>query len=330
MKIEDNFMRVGRKTNKRISIISSGGNPTRIPKSWRPIQGSSDMLVVIPDVHMYMRQSPQDNFRYGAEALSDLLDHLDTLKADFEGKGKVLRIYQLGDFFEMRFGSLANPGTNATPSEIRMSDPDYDLIINKMDYLRTHMLYGNHDFELRHFPSMRFGAVEGKVYLEHGFAPSPWSENPGNLLWEPAQLGFKFVREIESFFLNLAVSFNIISRDDHYALGVTSGEEEKEQYPDERNYPIGQTNYYVTRLLGRVDGPNMRVCIIGHTHQPYLNLRESADGGGWLFVDAGAWTEGRSDFVVLTDEEIAICHYKRAKQFAASRASTRSRGARTT
>ena len=205
MNIEDDFMRIGKRTNKRISIISNGGNATPIPKSWRPIQGSSDMLVVIPDAHMYMRQSPQNNFRYGAEALSHLLDHLEALKSDLESKGKLLRIYQLGDFFEMRFGSLASPGTNATPSEIRMSDPEYDLIINKMDYLRTHLLYGNHDFELRHFPSFRFGAVEGKVYLEHGFAPSPWSENPRNLLWEPAQLGFKVVREIESFFLNLAV-----------------------------------------------------------------------------------------------------------------------------
>ena len=312
MKIKDGFMQRGKKTNKRIEIISNNGDPTPIPKSWRPVQGSSDVLVVIPDVHMYIRHSPQDNFWFGAEALSNLLDHVDAVKKDLALKGKTLRVYQLGDFFEMRFGSLATPGSNSTPAEIRMSDPQYDLIVNQMDYLRTHLLYGNHDFELRHYPSFRFGALEGKVYMEQGFSPSPWTESPGRPLWEPAQLMFKLEREIESTFLNLAVSVNAIKRDEHFALGVKGGETEVDQYPDESTYSETQKNYYVTRLLNRVDGPDVKICIIGHTHQPYMKLNQTADGGGWLFADAGAWTEGRSDFVVLTDEETAICHYKRA------------------
>ena len=42
--------------------------------------------------------------------------------------------------------------------------------------MRTHFLYGNHDFELRHFPSFRFAALEGKVYLEHGFSADKWTD----------------------------------------------------------------------------------------------------------------------------------------------------------
>lgn len=48
---------------------------------------------------------------------------------------------------------------------------------------------------------------------------------------------------------------------------------------------------------------------MGHTHHPYLDANVS--NGNYIYVDAGAWTEGRSNFVVVTDEEIALCHYKR-------------------
>jgi hypothetical protein len=312
MKIEDHFMRRGKKTNKRIEIISNGGNPVKIPKEWQPVLNSCDMLVVIPDMHMYIRNSPQDNFKFGAGAMLHLLDYLGTLKEEFALKDKALRIYQLGDVYEMRFPSLGHPQLNASAAEIRMSHPDYDLIINMMDHLRTHMLYGNHDFELRHFPSFRFGAVEGRVYLEHGFAPSPWAENPANPLWEPAQLGFKLVRDIEKFFLNLAVSANMISRDEHFAIGVADGSVERDDYPSGDDYPEAQKNYYVQRMENHPEAEPIRITIIGHTHYPHLEVDIRPNGEGTIFADAGAWTEGRSDFLVMTDQEIAICHYKRA------------------
>ncbi len=303
-------MRRGKKINKRIEIISNGGNPLKLPKQWRPVLASCDMLVVIPDMHMYVRNSPQDNFKFGAEAMLHFLDYLGTLKQELALKNKSLRVYQIGDVYEMRFPSLAHPSLNASASEIRMSHPDYDLIVNMMDHLRTHMLYGNHDFELRHFPSFRFGAVEGKVYLEHGFAPSPWSENPTLPLWEPAQLGFKLLRDIESFFLNLAVSANMIQRDQHFAIGVKDGSVERGDYPADE-YPELQRKYYVGRMENHPDAEDIRVTIIGHTHQPHLASDIKTDGTGNVFVDAGSWTEGRSDFCVMTDQEIALCHYKR-------------------
>lgn len=307
MKIEEHF--IG--NNNRIEIISSGGRPTPIPEAWRPVLGSCDILTVIPDMHMYIRNSPLDNFRFGAEAMLSFLNHLTNLKQDLAAQDKTLRIYQIGDIYELRFPSLAHPQLNASAAEVRMSHPDYDQIINTMDHLRTHMLYGNHDFELRHFPSFRFGALEGKVYLEHGFAASPWSENPNKPMWEAAMFVFKELREIESFFLNLAVSVGAIEKDKHYAAGVQHGETERGDYPPENDYPQEQKDYYIGRIKNHSNSPDNRICIIGHTHHPYFNVNVTADGDGYIFVDTGAWTEGRSDFVVLTDEEIALCHYKR-------------------
>src|SRR3990172_10931865 len=110
MKIEDHFIR----TNKRIEIISNGGNPAPIPEPWRPVLGSCDIFVVIPDMHMYIRNSPLDNFRFGTEAMLDFLTHLGTLKQDLAAQDKALRIYQIGDIYQIRFPSLAHPQLNAS------------------------------------------------------------------------------------------------------------------------------------------------------------------------------------------------------------------------
>ncbi len=314
MKIADQFLRVRNKTNKRIEIISGDGDATTIPKEWRDsILGNCHILVVLPDIHMYVRDSNLDNFKYGCEAMLDFLGHLDKLKTELALRNKTLRVYQVGDIYEMRFPSVADPGSNITAPEIRMSSPDYDQIINMMTHLRTHSLYGNHDFELRHYPSFGLGANEGKVYLEHGFTPSPWYETPASPLWDPAMFMFEKLREVESFFSKLAVGLNLIGKDSHFAYGVTGGEQERGEYPSEIDYPAGLRDYYTKRIAADPDGKGTRACIIGHTHHPYLKLEQDAQGNGYIFADAGAWTEGRSDFVVMTNEQIAVCHYKRAQ-----------------
>jgi len=52
-----------------------------------------------------------------------------------------------------------------------------------------------------------------------------------------------------------------------------------------------------------------KITVIGHTHHPYINT--DVNNGKHIFIDAGAWTSGRSDFVVITNEELAICCYVR-------------------
>lgn len=307
MSIQNDFIR----GNRRISIISNGGQPFKLPAAWQPVLGNCAMLVVIPDMHMYVRSSTLDNFKYGAAAMLSFLRHLGLLREELERRNRVLRVYQIGDLYEQRFPVPLQRAPNVTAEEITASSPEYSEIIDALVRLRTQFIYGNHDFEMRHFPHFRFAAVEGRIYLEHGFAPDPWHTfaNPRAPLWEPANFIFKGIREVEDFFGKLLVDAKIIGKDEHFAVGVISGESERADYPSEENYPQRQFEYYANRLRSRANGPEARISIIGHTHHPYFNPH--VDNGEYLFIDSGCWTAGRSDFVVITNEEAAICHYHR-------------------
>lgn len=314
MKIIDDFIQ----GNDRIKILSNQGKPTAIPTEWQPVLDSCDILVAIPDMHMYIYGENLDNFRFGADTMLHFLRHCKKLKTKMAKNGQTLRLYQTGDIFEMRFPSKIPGGSNAVPGEITMSSSKYSKITNMFDSLRTHYIYGNHDFELRHYLGYRFFANEGKVHLEHGFAADKWSDfaNPGKSLWEPAQFLFLNARKIESILAKLAVAVGAIEKDDHFAIGVKSGKTERGDYPSPSTYAANhpnQSSYYEERLrtnIDKLDGKDVRISIIAHTHQPYLN--SNVDGGNYMLADAGAWTEGRSDFAVVTNEEIAICRYKRA------------------
>lgn len=311
MKILDHFI----KTNGRMEIISNGGNPLRIPQEWKFTLGDADILVAIPDMHMYIYHSPLDNFKHGAKAMLHFLRHLETLKDDLEWNGKKLRIYQLGDMYEHRFPGLSGNG-NATAAEIYMSHPDYSLIGNLLRDMRTHHLYGNHDFENRHFPSFRAAAREGQVLLEHGFVPDHWHHfaDPGESLWELGQFFFLKLRQVNEFFATLLVRLDAVPADGTYAVGVDSGKRARHDYPAHAVYedPADDYQRYLEHYAARLAQPHpdepFRVAIIGHTHRPYMDL---VNEGKHLFIDAGAWTVGRSDFAVLTQEEAAICTYRR-------------------
>lgn len=313
MKINDDFIR----DNDRIRILSNDGQPTEFPGDWKPVLDSCDILVAIPDMHMYIHTQNLDNFKYNTAAMLHMLKYLSKLKRTMARRGKTLRIYQMGDMYELRFPGIN--GGNATVGEISMSHIDYSLIFNTLDGMRAHYLYGNHDFEQRHFASYRFFANEGKVHLEHGFAADKWTDfaNPSQPLWEPAQLVFKEIRAVEQFFADLLVATSIIGKDEHFAIGVKDGSVERGDYPDGAGYPAKHPNqfeYYSERLVNGMDNEfdddDIRICLIAHTHVPTLNT--DVGGGDYILADAGAWTEGRSDFAVITDEEMAICRYARA------------------
>ena len=298
--------------NKKIKIISNGGKPSKIPKEWRPILSRCEMMVIIPNMHMYLYNSSLDNFKYGAKAMLDFLRHLDTLKEEMALKDQILRIYQLGDLYEQRFPGLQSANTTAV--EIRMSHPDYDQIINMMNGMRTHFIYGNHDFELRHFPGVRFAALDGKVYLEHGFTPDSWKDftNPNANLWEVGQFVFLTIREINEFFAYLLIDAKFIKKDAHYSLGVRSGKEPDYGYPSETEYIDKyrySLDYFSERMKKNPENKETKITVIGHTHHPYINT--NVNGGKHIYIDAGAWTDGRSDFVVITNQEAAICSYER-------------------
>jgi hypothetical protein len=152
--------------SSRIQIISNGGVPTPMPLSWQPILSGCQAMVVIPDMHMTPATSVLDNFKFGADAMIDLLKYLGNTK-DVMDDPADLKIFQLGDMYELRF-----PGShvNATVTDIAKSSDKYALILNMFKDLDANRLYGNHDFENRHFAGFNFYYALGKVYLEHGFA----------------------------------------------------------------------------------------------------------------------------------------------------------------
>ncbi len=304
--------------NPRIEITGNNGAPIAVPAAWRPALTDSDALVVIPDLHMYAYNSPLDNFHWGAQALLDLLAHCESVRDTMEDAGQSLRVVQIGDMYEMRFPSPVDQTRNATTDDILASHPSYDLIANRLRSLDAEYIYGNHDYEMRHFDNAAFALTDGRVYLEHGFAPAPWSEDPRKPHWDVAMMGLRVAREVELDLIELGLSN--LALDIHYGTGVAIGSVERKALPDAatylRDYGI-QHEYYSKRIVNRVDapsggGPEPRIAIIGHTHNPYVDVNPGNDNAGYIYIDAGGWTEGRSDFVVVTSDEIALCHFDRA------------------
>ena len=299
--------------NNRIEIISNGGKPLTVPDNWKPLLSSGcSGIVVIPDMHMYKYGEPMDNFGFGREALKSLLDYLSDLKDSLGSQNKVLKIFQLGDMYELQFPGVDG---NALCGEIANSNNDYSYIINSFKDLNAVKIYGNHDFVNCNFDGYLYYALEGKVHLEHGFAGDGFSANPKNPLWDPTMFVFREINEIKGFFANLAKSLNLLGKDHFFSPGVDSGAAPKKDITTREQYESANgdiKNYYCERLKNNKNGSDIKITIIGHTHQPYIDTQ--IEDGKYYYIDAGGWTVGRTDFAVVTDEEIAICRYKRLEE----------------
>lgn len=307
MKIRENF--IG--DNANVVILSNNGIPTVLPQPWGAILDGCEVMVAIPDMHIYINDDPMDNFKWVADTMIDFLQFLGRRKDELDLDGRLMRIYQLGDMYELRFPWR---NRNASVDDIRMSSDKYSRILNMIDTLEVNKVYGNHDFENRHFQGYKFAYKEGLIYLEHGFAADTWLANPNERLWDPAMMMFLGVKELNAFFAGLAVDLKIIPKDSTFSIGVKSAEHEvigiasNDQYREKFE---AIKNHYCSRLARMKDAPEekYRIAIVGHTHTPHFD--DTEDDGEIIYVDAGGWTEGRSTFVVATNEEIALCHYRR-------------------
>jgi UDP-2,3-diacylglucosamine pyrophosphatase LpxH len=294
--------------SNRIQIISGGGVPTPMPTAWQPVLSGCQAIVVIPDMHMTPATSVLDNFKFGADAMIDLLKFLGNTKDAMDDPAD-LKIFQIGDMYELRF-----PGShvNSTVTDISSSSDTYALILNMFKDLDANRLYGNHDFENRHFAGFNFYYSLGKVYLEHGFAADTYMANPLNPLNDPLMLVFLKMREFNTFVDTLEQAVGIDMSDKNFSWGVTSGKDEVSAMPTTADYMKDYKNiydYYCARMRASSQGADCRITIVGHTHCPHIDA--SIDGGKYMYIDCGAWTTGRSDFLILTNEEAAICHFKR-------------------
>lgn len=293
----------------RIDVLSGNGRPTEVPKLWRPILSDSDILVIVPDMHMFIYTSMLDNFKYGAEAMLSFLRHAESYRSRAEREGYRMRFCQLGDMFELCYPhpDLSRP---VSVRDIRRSHPIYEEIVRYFHKLQFSHVIGNHDvsYLLKRggLPWLR----DGSVHLEHGNAADHWSSftKPEATLWDASMRAFRTFRRWEARSHRWRQQLGLGNRRQRGPIGIQSGMNEQAHLPPSRHYPARQLRYYRDMMHETADP--FRVCVIAHTHYPYLNP-VFANGNG-MFVDAGAWTEGRSDFVVITNREIAVCRYRRA------------------
>lgn len=123
---------------------------------------------------------------------------------------------------------------------------------------------------------------------------------------------FLGIREINDFFDKIMIEAGQLQKDKTLSFGVTSGETSRNNITNNDDYLKNNgeiKSFYCDRLIKGINGKDCKISIIGHTHSPYID--QNVDNGNCMFVDAGGWTEGRSNFVVVTNEELAICHYTR-------------------
>lgn len=307
MRIVDDFVR----DNQRIEVLSGGGSPTRFPEKWGRVLGDSDLVVAIPDMHMFLYQSNLDNFKFGADAMLDFLAYLQRMQWEMFCEGRKLRVVQLGDMYELRFPN-AMASQSITSREIRRSHPHYAAIVNALRDVNATLIYGNHDYEHRTLREYCESVRDGHVYLEHGYSADRWYHfsNPNRAFWQPMMTVFRTVRAIEASLAGIRRNWMKLPEDRHVAIGVISGELEISHYPDGRTYPRHAIEYFSERIRrSHANDDTPRVCVAAHTHHPYLDP-EFADGRA-VYIDAGAWTDGRTDFAVITNDEAAICRYRR-------------------
>lgn len=311
LSIEDAFIR----GNPRIEILSGGGVPTPIPDSWRPVLRDSDVLVAVPDMHMFLYQSELDNFKFGAESMLDFLTHAESCRRMLAGAGARMSMYQLGDMYELWF---PHPSLRKklTVRDIRASHPIYDEIIRRFCELEFRHIIGNHDAEHRQPRRGLYAASDGTVYLEHGYTADYWFcfSNPNHRHWRTSMKVLRAFRRTEARLHRMKKRGECWDGLRHSAIGISSGDRERADMPHPTDYPRRQLSHFERLVRGSAIPP--RVCLIAHTHYPYLD--PGFADGECIFADAGAWTEGRSDFVVITNSEIAVCRYRRSARAARS------------
>ncbi len=308
MSVRDRFIR----DNRQINILSNRGEPYTVPSVWRPLLGEYDALVAIPDMHMFFHGSPQDCFQYGAPAMKDFLEHLIDVKQDMKSQGRRLAVVQLGDMYELRY---PHPLTarRLTPEAVIASHPLYETIHNQLLRLETVFIIGNHDYELARSPERVVSANFGRVFCEHGYQADRWYHfsNPQRKFWETSMYLYSHFRRWEARVNKVRRLARNLSEGQQAALGILSGAQERSNPGDAIMYSRHRLKYYDRKFhIDLRRGAPTRIIVTAHSHVPLLYTHACNDHC-W-YVDAGAWTEGRSDFVIITNDEIALCRYKRA------------------
>jgi UDP-2,3-diacylglucosamine pyrophosphatase LpxH len=279
--------------------------------------GANDLRVFVPDIHL-LSQDRQASFQYGtnhADLLTTVLIALKKLRRQAVPNG-TLGFYVMGDLFDLWREALSSIAED-TAACIRDSHEDLMAALLDPD-LGVQFLLGNHDIELYRWPAYR--AWERRYYLcdsatsaprviiLHGdifdwiecfpdqlqqvvvyFSPvAPTSYQLGELadLAERGERGRDYASCIQApqplalgKFKRLAnepipVRWNVPP------TGV--GPEEGCRFLDAACREAAKANQQF--------GLDLRMAVIGHTHQARIAVKEDA-GTFFALVDCGAWIE---------------------------------------
>lgn len=272
--------------------------------------GDYQALVAIPDMHMFIHGSPQDCFQYGSKAMLGFLEQLRELKYEYDYQGKKLAVVQLGDLYELRYPHPVT-GNKVTDLDIKKSHPVYTRILNLLEELQTTFIFGNHDYEMSRRSNFCSGKTIGQVYLEHGYRGDRWYHfsNPETLIWSPSMKVYSKLRRWEAKLNNIRKKIQLLDEGRQAVIGIKAGDKIRASVGSTGNYPKGQLAYYTGKLIDRIENSApIKAVITAHSHTPLIHHNAQND---LLYIDAGAWTEGRSDFAVLTNDEISLCRYRR-------------------
>ena len=295
-------------SSSRIQLLEQAGRPMYLRVPGRPAE-SGRVLVAIPDLHLLNFHSAQDNFRFGAYAFLDFLMHLRELQASLRPLGVTLTPVQLGDMYELCHPPL-HSGRPLTVEDIVYSSPIYEAISRYMDEIGTLMIYGNHDYVRRLRADVHYSLHLGDVYLEHGYSADRWYHfsNPQRKFWSTGMAGLTFFRRIEGAVNNYV---NGPENRPRTPFGLHPGYRDQADTAPPHSIPQRRIDHFretVERV--RTTGGPVRVCVTAHSHLPDLLWLDDAQRT--VFVDAGAWTEGRSDFAIIAAGEVALARFDRS------------------
>jgi hypothetical protein len=243
--------------------------------------------------------------------MRSFLLHLLDVRNDFERQGLRLGVVQLGDMFELLYPDPYS-GKPSTRAEIIASHPLYEEIIELMKRLGTIFITGNHDYSTCESESFLEASIGG-VHFEHGFQADNWYQfsNPDKQFWDPMMRLYSGFRRYEARLNHVRRRARLLRAGQHSALGVISGVRERNYSIPPRKYSRQRLKYYMKKGWALHSGvwPSS-ICVTAHSHSPILY--SDSESHPIYFIDAGAWTEGRSDFAIITNREISVCSFRRS------------------
>jgi UDP-2,3-diacylglucosamine pyrophosphatase LpxH len=219
------------------------------------------------------------------DAMARLIGCIGALRA----AGGTLGLWQLGDLFDLwRTGA---PGTPAADRAAAIEADYRESLLDPLRALNPTILCGNHDRDLETLDGYRHGHLPVVVPSVHGGADVllMHGDDLDPLERFPRWLKERFVRRPQSpagSLLGGGYLHDDLRTDSPVPLGRAS--------VNVRQATIGLGGFYFGQARRRADdlraaGRDVRLVVIGHSHQPRIVAGWRRDGRRFVMMDIGAW-----------------------------------------